>query len=184
MTKRKKIAPQRGLSLPFFLTKEIALHAMKTAVAVAVSRNFRPNLAHHNPQFHIVMLVPAQDARPEVCYPNTPVYPHLLAEYGYRKFGAKEPWRHDFLRIARNKTSKLWYGYDDGSTDSKPHLLFPGDTPYWGGVKRDGIAVGCSGDKSWIDRMIAGIAADISIALAYDAKIAWMKTNEADFLPG
>ncbi len=182
MTKKKKPEPQRGLLLPFFLTKKIAEEAMRTALRVALSGDFKRHLKYpKDPQFHIVMLVPGLEAKPMECYPHMPIYPHLLAEFSY---GDHERWRYDFKGIARCKTLQLYQGRNNGGTDSSAHLLFPGDTPFYGGVMRDRIAVGCSGDKSWIDRMIAGMSIDISIALAHDAKVAWMKANpDACFLP-
>lgn len=142
----------------------------------------RPILRHGlDPQFHIVMLVPALETKPMACYPNIPTHPYLLAEFSY---GSEKQWRYDFRQIARCKTLQLWQGRNNGGTDSSAHLLFPGDTPFYGGVMRDEIAVGCSGDKSWIDRMIAGIVADISIAIAHDAKVEWLKANpDVCFLP-
>ena len=69
----------------------------------------------------------------------------------------------------RCKAVQLWTGCNDGRAGVVPHLLFPGYTPYWGGVKRDGIVVACSGVQPWFDRMISGIVADTIIALAHDA---------------
>ena len=56
-----------------------------------------------------------------------------------------------------------------------PHLLFLGDTPYWGGVKREGIVVACSGVQPHFDRMIAGMVADGLIAMAYEL---WMTSED------
>ncbi|MFA6407871.1 MAG: hypothetical protein WCW36_00115 [Candidatus Paceibacterota bacterium] len=170
------------LLLPFFLTKEIAEEAMRMALTSALSEDFKRHLRHPNePQFHIVMLVSALEAKAMACYPNLPLYPHTLAEYSY---GDRGKWRYDFRQIARCKTLQLWQERNNGGTDSSAHLLFPGDTPFWGGILREGIAVGCSGDKPWIDRMIAGITSDIAIALAHDAKVEWIEANpDACFLP-
>ena len=64
-----------------------------------------------------------------------------------------------------------------------PHLLFTGETPYWGGVKRRGIVVTCSGVQPWFDKMVSGMIADAMVALAYDA---WMNSQiingQVDFL--
>jgi hypothetical protein len=165
--------------LPRFLSRHIAQQAMQQAVALA-SNAFRFNLSRsHSPMFHIVILVPKMEYDADA-YPDCPITPHLLAEYSY---GNKEEWPHHFDEIARCKALQLWQGRNLGGTDSAPHLLLSGDTPFWGGVARDGIVVACSGDKPWIDRMISGITADIAIALAYNECAAWKMANpKLDFV--
>lgn len=128
---------------------------------------------------HIVMLVPKMyyDSR---MYPNHPLEPHLLAEYTH---GDRSTWKHDFADIAKCKALQLWHERSDGGTDSTAHLLFPGDTPFWGGVRRDGIVVACSGVQPWFDRMISGMVADAYIACAHDDKVAWLEANpDEDYL--
>ena len=153
---------------PLFLTKTMAENAIGAAVDAAQSNRLGVYLKHN--MCHVVILVPAMNDGGGVGYPNYPIQPHLLAELG---FGEKEKWPHDFSNIAQCKALQLWHNRNDGGTDVKPHLLFSGDTPFWGGVKRDGIVVACSGVQPWFDRMIAGMTADVCIALAYNA---WMKS--------
>jgi len=161
---------------PKFLTKEVAEQACLTAV----------HMMHESPingvfkrqACHIVVLVPEMDAKDEG-YPNYTIRPCLLYENGINT----AEWSADYKSIARSKALQLWHGRNDTRTDVIPHLLFSGDTPYWGGVKRHGIVVACSGVQSWFDQMIAGMVADMCKALAYNA---WMNSddqkNEEDLL--
>ena len=105
-------------------------------------------------------------------YPNYPIVPQVLYEYS---LGDKKKWSRDYDNIAKCKGLQLWHGRNDDRTDCMPHLLFPGDTPFWGGVKRHGIVVMCSGFQPHFDKMFSGMIADQCIALAYDA---WMNSPE------
>jgi len=73
---------------------------------------------------------------------------------------------------------QLWHGRNDDRTDRIPHLLFPGDTPCWGGVKRHGIVVTCSGFQPHFGKMFSGMVADMCIGLSYNA---WDQTKD-DFV--
>ena len=160
--------------LPKFLEEDVPCNTIMAKVALFTVQTF----PLERKTFHIVMLVPEMDYDPEK-YPDVPVRPHLFAEYTY---GDRSTWKHDFANIARHKALQLWHDRSDGS-DSKAHLLFPGDTPHWGGVKRDGIAVACEGAGPHFDRMIASMIADACIALADDAKVKWMRGHpNVDFL--
>lgn len=102
---------------------------------------------------HIIVMVPAADGKP-----------YILVEYSY---GDRETWKTKYDEIARSKAKQLWEERNDGRTDVMPHLLMTGDARYWGGVKREGIVVACSGVQPYIDRMIAGVIADLIIGCAY-----------------
>lgn len=156
--------------LPEFPTKGIAAKIMAD-VALFVAGSF----SIKRETFHIVMLVPSMDT--SGTYPDYPIRPHLLAEYSY---GGKSGWERDFANIAQCKALQLWHDRNDGGTDSTAHLLFPGDTPFWGGVKRSGIVVACSGVQPWFDRMISGMVADAYIAVAHGEKAAWAETHPRD----
>lgn len=166
---------------PFFLTEEIAKVAL-SFVGDAIEA-FRRDGWLKRLMYHIVILAPSMKDDREADYPDYPDYPlrpHVLAENGE---GDPSEWPHKFDNIARCKALQLWTGRNDGRTDSMAHLLFPGDTPWWGGVKRDGIVVACSGFQPHFDRMFAGMVADMCIALACDEKAKWMETHKDDFLP-
>jgi len=127
---------------------------------------------------HIVVLVPAMKDDRANDYPSWPNYqlqPHCMYE---QSVGSKENWSHKFDDIARCKALQLWHDRNDDRTDCMPHLLFPGDTPYWGGVKRHGIVVTCSGVDPWFDKMISGMIADMIIAFAYNG---WMKGEDKKY---
>ena len=167
--------------MPKFLTRDIAEMAVK-AILEAVMQNpdvFRPKRRH----CHVVVVVPSMENVHTGEHPkwrNYALEPSILYEYSY---GERADWEHPFADIALVKALQLWQGRNDDRTDSMPHLLFSGDTPFWGGVKRHGIVVTCSGLQPWLDKMLAGMVADACIALAYGA---WMRSEthakNADFL--
>lgn len=162
------------LLLPNFLVPSDVETAMENVSRFAISQGFLKRET-----FHIVMLVPSMDT--SGTYPDYPIKPHLLAEYTR---GDKRTWGHDLANIAQCKALQLWHGRNDGGTDSTAHLLFPGDTPFWGGVKRSDIVVACSGVQPWFDRMISGMVADMCIAMAQDLKEEWIKNHShMDFIP-
>tara|TARA_B100000745_G_scaffold70949_3_gene42502 strand:- start:13868 stop:14326 length:459 start_codon:yes stop_codon:yes gene_type:complete len=113
---------------------------------------------------HIVVVVPAGEEARNSDWPDYSVTPNCIFE---ASVGNKSDWPHEFDEIARSKARQLWRGQNtDGNTDSMAHLLFPGDTPYWGGVKRHGIVVACSGVQPYFDQMISGMIADAIKAFA------------------
>ncbi|MCX6717546.1 MAG: hypothetical protein NTU76_02630 [Candidatus Taylorbacteria bacterium] len=162
--------------LPKFLTEEMAEEAIEMVWWMVL--NHEPT--HFKPKSkacHVVVLVPEQETPDELNavgrYLNYSVRPYSLFEYS---FGNKESeWTADYAEIARSKALKLWNGMNDGRTDIMPHLMYSGDCPFWGGVKRDGIVVACSGVEAHFDRMISGMVADMLIAGAYHA---WMNSND------
>jgi hypothetical protein len=120
---------------------------------------------------YIVIIVPGMTT--EGCmYPDYPITPHVLYEHSE---GDTASSNHEYDEIARCKALQLWHGRNDDRTDCIPHLLFNGDTPYYGGVKRGDIVVTCSGFKPWLDKMVSGMICDMLIGLAYQA---WMTSNE------
>jgi len=167
---------------PKYITKEVCEKAIDTAL-LAVFGSISPlhTLPKHY-QCDIVVLVPAmEDARAED-YPDYPDYsitPHLIYE---KNVGEKSDWEHLYDHIAKCKALQRWTGRNDGQAGVNPHLLFPGDTPYWGSVKRHGIVVACSGVQPWVDRLIAGITADVIIALAHDAYENDPQIGKKDFI--
>ena len=171
------------LLIPKYLTKAIALQAIYVALYAVMGKNgpLRPRPKRNH--CHIVILVPGMEDACEGEYPDWPNYPLtpvLLCEYGYN---CGDAWEHPYDSIARCKALQLWTGRNDGRAGVIPHLLFPGDTPYWGGVKRDGIVVACSGVEPYFDRLIAGIVCDTLIALAHDAYEKDPERKVVDFLP-
>lgn len=167
---------------PKFLTETMALKAIESVWLMIMGRVTNPLFTPKHQDCHIVVMVPEMEATsPDenvhgqdiYNYPDYPVRPIVLAE---KSFGDKNMnWAADYVDIARCKALKLWHGQNDGRTDILPHLMYSGDCPYWGGVKRDGIVVSCSGVEPWFDRMIASMVADLCIAGAYHA---WMKSDD------
>ena len=157
------------LLTPKYLTSEVAQKAVEAALALAIAEGspLRPYLKRA--QCHIVVLVPAMEDAREANYPNWPNYPVQAHAIYQQSVGKEEGWDHPYDEIAMCKALQLWTDRNDDRTSPIPHLLFPSDTPYWGGVKRRGIVVTCSGVQPWFDKMLSGIVSDIAVALAHDA---------------
>lgn len=161
--------------MPKFLTREIAGKAINSVLGAVMPSGMPSRFPLKRHHCHVVVLVPSMEDDRAGDYPKWPNYhlePVVLFE---QSVGPSEEWEHPFDDIARCKALQLWHGRNDDRTDSMPHLLFPGDTPFWGGVKRNGIVVACSGIQPWFDKMISGMVADVCIALSYEA---WMQSED------
>lgn len=184
------MSQSNGVITPKFLTSEkasLVTHAVYELVFGGGGRESRKLSDYLRPsrgQCHVVVLVPAMTDHRKQDYPDWPDYPIrpvLLYENSF--LNGKKELDARFDEIARCKALQLWTDRHDGGTDTKPHLLFSGDAPFWGGVKRDGIVVACSGVQPAIDRMIAGMIADMLVATAYqDWKTSDDKADDVDFL--
>jgi len=169
-----------------FLTEKVAKEAILHAEKIIYSMKKKlPNPIGA----HIVILVPclniAQDGDRKsdeisILLSNDQIEPHEVYSYD---IGNKKKWKHNFRAIAMSKARQLWHGLNDGRTDCMPHLIFPGETPFWGGVKKDGIVVACSGFAPYFDKLFSSIIADICIALAYDyCEKAKKKNSNREFI--
>ncbi len=152
---------------PKYLPKKMAEDAALIAHHTVFERSAdsRLNIPVKRCAYHLVILVPAMEDARETDYPdwpNYPLQPHVLYETSCRD----SEWSGPYDEIARCKALQLWTDRANGGAGVTPHLLFPGDTPFWGGVKRDGIVVACSGVQPHFDRLMAGITADTLIALS------------------
>ncbi|MEX1027292.1 MAG: hypothetical protein WD049_04695 [Candidatus Paceibacterota bacterium] len=157
---------------PKFLD-EVVIHQIIDAIAHVVMDEFPIK----RNTLHVVVLAPQKLVEGE--YPNCSITPYIAGERSYYP----EEWTHNFKDIARSKANQLWYGQNDGGCEIQPHLLCSGDTPNWGGVKRKGIVVACSGVEPYFDRMISGMVADGCIAMARDNwETGGDKVNKVDSL--
>lgn len=168
---------------PKFLTHEVAERAVNL-VFNGIFYNGMLNHMLNRRVGHIVVMVPSvEDARVEDYskWPNYPIEPFLLYE---DSIGDKDQWTSKYDEIARSKAQQLWREQNtDGNTDCMPHLLFPDDTPYWGGVKRHGFVVAFSGVQSYFDQMISGMVADAIKAIArFEFEKSADKTQKKAFL--
>lgn len=156
----------KRLLTPKYLTEEVAQRAVNHALSSAFVSFSELMKRRH---CHIVVLVQAMEDAREAEYPNWPNYP-TEAYALYQRSVAKEDWEHPYDKIAMCKALQLWTDRNtDGRTSSVPHLLFPSDTPWWGGAKREGIVVACSGVQPHFDQMISNLTIDVMVALAHDA---------------
>jgi hypothetical protein len=160
---------------PKFLTPNLAAIAVQNALNSLFDDRIKKILKPHREHLHIVILVPGMKDDRSSDYADWPNYPQEAVLLYEHSRGNLEDFEHPFHEIARCKALQLWHDRNDGGTDTISHLLFPGDTPFWGGVKRQGIVVACSGLKPWIDKMLSGMVADILIALARNE---WENSNE------
>lgn len=158
------------LLTPKYLTKEIAEQAVNLVLHAVMSEGSTLRSRLKRNQLHIAVLVPAMQDHLASAFPDWPDYPLKPVTLYEHSVGDPTTWlRCRFDKIARSKALQWWTGRNDDHAGVIPHLLFLGDTFYWGGVKRQGIVVTCSGVQPWFDRMIAGMIADALIALAHDA---------------
>ena len=183
------------LLTPKFLTKDMAEVAVYTAIETILDQPLidqsgftQTRLNHYlqpkRKQCHVVVVVPGMVDHVAEDYPNWPNYPlQPMLLYEVSNLDGAEKLEAPFDEIARCKALQLWTDRNDDRTDCIPHLLFRGDTPYWGGVKRRGIVVTCSGVQPYIDKLISGMVADLLVAIAHAAwKASPDCTNGADFL--
>lgn len=182
----------KPLLTPKFLTADMAEVAAYTAIETILDQplvdqtgftqtRLNRYLQPKRKQCHIVVLVPGMVDDFTESYPNWPVQPVLL--YEVSNLDGAEKFEAPFDDIARSKALQLWTDRNDDRTDCIPHLLFPGDTPYWGGVKRRGIVVTCSGVEPYNDKLISGMVADLLVAMSHAAWKASPEYKEGvDFL--
>lgn len=165
---------------PVFLTKEIAKKAVHYIEEII--HDMDDVLLPHI-MCHILILVPSMKPARDKDFPYWPNYkiePYMLYEHS---IGNPKKWPHNFSGIAKSKALQLWHERNDDRTDCMPHLLLPGETPFWGGVKRHGIVVSCSGFQPYFDKMFSGLVADMCIGLTYNAWIKAKANIDEDFLP-
>jgi len=146
----------------------MAENAIQAAILTVFDGEVKDLLPPKRHECHVIVIVPGmEDDRPDYPkYPDYPIHPVVLCEY---TAGDPKKFAHPYCDIARCKGLQLWHGRNDDRTCNQPHLLFPGDTPFWGGVKRRGIVVACSGLQPWIDKFISGMVADLLVAMAHGA---------------
>jgi hypothetical protein len=175
-----------ALITPKYLTKKLAESAAAVAFRAVFGWNDALDLQSEIPfrqaAGHLVILVPAMEDAREADYPNWPNYslqPYCLYEVSENK----DIWTGKYDEIARCKALQRWTDRADGGATVTPHLLFSGDTPYWGSVKREGIVAAFSGIQPEFDRLTAQIAVDTLIALALHAFKNDTSLEGLDFLP-
>ena len=178
--------PQSELSSPTYLTAEMAEAAVEAVVEAILDPAAGSKLAFASKflrpkrnQCHVVVVVPGTSGPIEPdsssdWMEQRQIKPLVLFEKSF--YGGREQLDATFGTFARLKAHQLWYNRNDDRTGILPHLLFQGDTVYWGGVKRYGLVVACSGIQPYIDKLISGMVADVLVTMAYEA---WMTSDEA-----
>jgi hypothetical protein len=143
---------------PKYLTKEIAEKAVDMAVEVVMGQ-----CPVKRKDCRVTVLVPTMITE-GYKFPNYPIVPEVLLRKDY---GDKPNWEYEFDEISECKTLQLWQGRNAPGNESTPvHLLFTGDTPFWGGDVTEGIVTSCSGVQPWYDKAISRISNALMIAAA------------------
>jgi hypothetical protein len=160
------------LITPKYLTTELAKKAVYTARlgVFGLGVSAWGEIPVNRRTFHVVILVPVKKHTKGIYK----IEPHVLHRETYRggvgsSVSTPAPWTGPYDEIAYDKAIQRWHDQSDGSAMVTPHLLFPGNTKYWGAVKREGIVAACSGVQPEFDRLIASITVDALIALALHA---------------
>jgi hypothetical protein len=167
---------------PMFLTKEIAETAVEGAVRAFFIREKKKHRSKKKTRKHMPFGRNCYVAIYVLSYPtgeNGRADYTQPAQYSFlygKAFGCRDKWKHDFEDIARCKAVK-------GERSDQPHLLFPGETIYWGNVEMDGIRIGCSGFASEDDKKISRGTGRRLIRLAKAKHDKFMQTYKEDFLP-
>lgn len=162
----------RPILTPKFLTKELVELAVNSVLQATLLNPAMADVVKRQAG-HLVVLVPSMEDDRATGYPQWPNYDIKPFPLYQRSIG--KGWEHEYDDIARCKALQLWHGRNDDRTDAMYHLLFSGDTPYWGGVKRFGLVVAFSGVQSYFDKMISGMVIEMIVALAYHA---WMNSSD------
>jgi hypothetical protein len=163
LLKKELIVPT--IVTPKHLTVGVCKAAVKIALCAVMEEGSILHTVVKRPCCHIVVLVPGMEIEGH-SYPNYPIHPVAIYDHS---FGDREGWAAKYDEIAQCKALQLWHDRNDEKPGVECHLLFPGDTVYWGGVKRHGIVVTCSGIQPFYDQLISGITADSIKALSYSA---------------
>lgn len=173
------------LMSPTYLTRDMAQAAVEAVVEAILDPVTDSRLANaasfvrpKRNQCHIVVVVPGASGSIDHdgganWMEQRQTKPLVLFDKSF--FGGRDTLDATFGPFARMKAHQLWYDRNDDRTGVLPHMLFDGDTVYWGGVKRYGIVVTCSGLQPYIDKMISGMVADMLITMAHEA---WMTSPE------
>lgn len=171
---------KRKLITPKFLTQEL-IHRTVDNVVSMVFKNY-PELKRKT--IHVVVVVPSYESElpGETDVSGSMIRPHRIYQ---KSFGNMMEWEHPFDDIARCKSDQLWYEFNPGNGVKNPpaHLMFPNWTPYWGGDKKEGLVVACSGVQPHFDKMISGMILSGIIGLAEHAwETSEEKESKQDFL--
>lgn len=167
---------------PKYMTVNLANAAVNVALRAVMNDGapLRPLLKRRC--CHIVILVPGRKSTQDEDYPSWPeceIVPVCLYEHNVDPLN----WEGPYQRIARSKATQLWYDLNDEKPGVTSHLVCSGDTVYWGGVKRHGFVVTCSGVQPGFDQLISGIIADTLKALSNHEFDLDPQRVDQDFIP-
>jgi len=171
-----RTAKQDVIVFPKFLTRELAAIVVnRLYLEISGGASYLSQMipdGELDEGFHVSISVP--------CRWNGIPARAMLYERSFGDVSGK--WRYPYHAIAQSKNRQMAEEQSDGASIS-PHLLFPGDTPYWGGIEVERVIVTCSGFKEPADREASCWVANKFIALAREAwEASDDKKNEVNFL--
>jgi hypothetical protein len=160
---------------PSFLTPTQAHEAFEAIVLPGIL-NAMENWHVKRPHLHVVVVDP------------TIAYGHPAAEtpFLFQHSIGRDDWADDYQRYAQAKARLSWRtGLSSREVVlTKPHLLLPGNTHFWGSAIVGGIITACSGVESYWDEAFAGMTSAALCGEASYNAAQYMKRDDApDFLP-
>lgn len=144
---------KRELDTPgLFVDRDAAHEALRLAAPLIEHAAADPGMGQSG-VLYVVVMDPARPAG------SCEFEQAILAEQGFGK--PRADWDADYAAYARAKAKLAWRtGRDSHAVRTlSPHLLRRDDTPLWGSVCIDGIAVGVSGAEPEVDEAISGVVA-------------------------
>ncbi|HEY6862516.1 MAG TPA: hypothetical protein VI319_01345 [Burkholderiales bacterium] len=148
---------KRGLDTPGLFVDRDAAHEALRLAAPLLERAAGDAGVGQSGVVYVVVMDPSRPACS--CGRSCEFEQAILAEQGFGKPRAE--WDADYAGYARAKARLAWRtGRDSHAVRAlSPHLLRRDDTPLWGSVCVDGIAVGVSGAEPEFDEALSGAVA-------------------------
>ncbi len=104
--------------------------------------------------------------------------PTIIYEYS---IGNKSNWEFPFDEIAQCKALQMYHGRNiPGNMNSQAHMLFEGDTPFFGAHREGFLVAGFSGIQSYYDQMISKVALAAIVARAEHKKQIWLAKHNGE----
>ena len=127
---------------------------------------------------HIVIIGPMMTISNNEFYPSKHSIKPIVIYQESIGSTAKVSWEFPFDEIAQCKALQIWQERNTpGHMSSQAHMLFEGDTPFWGAHREGMLVVGFSGIQSHYDQMICKITTATIVARAEEAKQQWLRDN-------
>ncbi len=104
--------------------------------------------------------------------------PAIIYEHS---IGDKSNWEFPFDEIAQCKALQMYHERNiPGNMNSQAHMLFEGDTPFFGTHREGFLVAGFSGIQSYYDQMISKVALAAIVARAEHEKQIWLAKHNGE----